>query len=126
MCLLAKKKMPKKSVASKRPRGFFSSDYDHSRFISADVEGQLNVSVTRCSGIKERGFDIDVENTRVEDFQRVIHSRGWKLFCQHPNVAKMTVVHEFFANAPDDKPGYTVFVREKQVKYDVATINQHL
>ena len=38
----------------------------------------------------------------------------------------MTVVHEFFANAPEGNPGYTVFIRGKQVKYDAATINHLL
>ena len=82
--------------------------------------------MTRHSGIKERGFDIHVENSRVEDFQRVIYSRGWQLLYKHSNAAAMTVVHEFFANAPEGNPGYTVFFRGKQVKYDAATINQLL
>ena len=69
--------MPKKSVASKRPRGSSSSDYDCTQFVSTDLEGRFNTSVTQHSGIKERGFDIDVENTRVKNFQRVIRSRGW-------------------------------------------------
>ena len=36
------------------------------------------------------------------------------------------VVHEFFANATKCTSGYMVFVKLKQVKYDVATINQLL
>ena len=112
MCLL-KKKMPKKSVASKRPRGSSSSDYDCTRFISADTEGLFNTSVTRRSRIKERGFDIGVDNARVVDFQRVIHSRGWQLFYRHSNAAAMMVVCEFFANAQEDASGHTMFVRGK-------------
>ena len=38
----------------------------------------------------------------------------------------MTVVHEFFANAPEGTSGHMVFVRGKKVKYDVATINHLL
>ena len=75
--VLVKQKMPKKYVASKRPWGSTSSDYDRTRFISTDVEGRFNASVTKRSGIKERGFEIDVDNTKVEVFQRVIHSHGW-------------------------------------------------
>ena len=124
--MLAKKIMPKKSVASKCPRGSFSSEYDHFQFFSADVEGRFNASVTRRSRIRERRFDIDIKNAKVEDFQRIIHSRGWQLFCKHPNAIAMTVVCEFFANAPKGTSGHTVFIREKQVKYDAATINQLL
>ena len=62
--VLAKKKMTKKSVASKCPKGSSSSDYDRTQFVSADAEGRFNTLVTRRSGIKERGFDIDVENAR--------------------------------------------------------------
>ena len=110
--------MPKKSVASKHPRGSSSSEYDRSRFISTNADGRFNASMTRYSRIRERWFDIDVENVRVEDFQRVIHNRGWQLFCKHPNAAAMTVVCELFANALEGMSRHTVFVRGKQVKYE--------
>ena len=77
--------MPKKFIASKCPRGSSSSDYDCTQFVFTDDEGRFNALMTRRSGIKERRFNIDVENARVEDFQRVIQSRGWQLFCKHPN-----------------------------------------
>ena len=125
VCLL-KKQMPKKVVARKHPRGLSSSKYDHSRLVSADAEGRFHASVTRCSGSSEKGIDIDEENTKVEDFQRVIHSRGWQLFCKHPNATAMMVVREFFVNAPECTSRYTVFVRGKQVKHDMATINHLL
>ena len=105
--------MPKKAVASKCPRGSSSSKYDQSRFVFVNVEGQFHASITRCSGIKERGFDIDVKNAKVEDFQRVIQSWRWQLFCKHVNAAAMTVVREFFANALECTSGDTVFVRGK-------------
>ena len=38
----------------------------------------------------------------------------------------MTVVREFFANAPEGPTGHKVFVRGKEVKYDSATINNVL
>ena len=79
--------------------------------------------MTRRSGVKEWGFDIDVENARVEDFQKVIHSQRWQLFCKHPNAAAMMVVREFFANASEGTSSHTMFVKGKQVKYDAATIN---
>ena len=64
--------MPKKAIGSKRPRGSSSLNTTGLGFISADVEARFHDSLTRCSRIKERGFDIDVENARVEDFQRFI------------------------------------------------------
>ena len=60
--------MPKKAIVSKRPKGSSSSEYDRSRFVSADAEVRFHNSVTRRSGIRERGFDIDMENAWVEDF----------------------------------------------------------
>ena len=38
----------------------------------------------------------------------------------------MTVVHEFFTNAPEGTSSHMVFVRGKQVKYDATTINHLL
>ena len=122
---MLKKNMPKKSVASKQPRGL-SSKYDRSRFVSADSDARFHDFVTWRSRIKDRGFDIDVENARVEDFQIVIQSRGSQLFCKHPKAAAMTVVREFFANAAESTLAYMVFARGKHVRYDVGTINQLL
>ena len=84
-------KMPKKVVASKRPRGSSSFEYDRSRFVSIDPEVRFHNLVTRPLGLKERGFNIDVDNPRIEDFQRIIQSR-----CKHPKVATMTMVRKFF------------------------------
>ena len=36
----------------------------------------------------------------------------------------MTVVREFFVNAAESTSSYMVFVRGKQVRYEVGTINQ--
>ena len=60
--------MPKKVVASKKPKGSSSSEYDRIWFVTADVEARFHGSVTRHSRLKERGFDIDMENPRIEDF----------------------------------------------------------
>ena len=59
-------------MASKRPRGSSSSDYDRTRFVSADGDVQFHASMTKRSGITERGFEIDGENARVEGFHMVI------------------------------------------------------
>ena len=95
--LLAKRKFPKKAVASKHPSGLSSSKYDRSWFISADAEARFLVSITWHSGIKKKGFDLDIENAQVEDFQGVIQTQGWQMFCKHPKVIAMTVVREFVA-----------------------------
>ena len=117
--------MTKKTVANKRPRGSSSTEYDKTRFVSAEVEARFNNSVTRWSGLKERGFDINMENSRMEYFQRVIQSRGWqRLFCKHPKAATMIVVREFHANAEENTSTQVVFVKVKQVRYDADTINQ--
>ena len=94
------------------------------QFVSAEAEVRFHDSVTQHSGIKERGFDIDVENARDEEFQRVIQSRGWQLFYKHPKAAVMTVVRKFFAIAVESTSSYAVFVRGKHVRYDAGTINQ--
>ena len=118
--------MPKKAVASKRPRGSSSSKFDKTRFVSAEVEARFNDSVTRRSGLKEQGFDLDVENYRVQYYHRMIESWGWQMFCKHPKAAAMTVVHEFYANAVKNTSTPVVFVRGKHVRYDAGTINQLL
>ena len=82
--------------------------------------------MTKRSGIKEHGFEIDGENARVEGFYKVIQNRKWQLFCKHPKATAMTVVREFFANAPEGLSNYKVFVRGKEVKYDTTTINNLL
>ena len=56
----------------------------------------------------------------------VIQNHGWLLFYKHPKAAAMTVVCEFFANAPEGPSNYKVFVRGKEVKYDTTTINNLL
>ena len=116
-------KMPKKAVVSKRPRGSSSTKYDKTRFASMEAEARFNDSVTCRSRLKERGFDIDLENPKIEYFQRIIQSRGWQLFCKHPKVAAMTVVRDFYANAVKNTSTPVVFVRGKQVQYDASMIN---
>ena len=113
-------------MASKRLWGPSLSDYDRTRFVSADAEGRFHSLVTKRSGIKERGFEIDSENARVEGFHTVSQNRGWQLFCKHPKAEAMTVVLEFFMNAPKGLSNYKVFVRGKEVKYDTTTINNLL
>ena len=63
-----KEKMLKKAMASKGPRGSSSSEFDPKRFISADPEARFHDSVTRRLELREWGFDLDVENPRVEYF----------------------------------------------------------
>ena len=116
--------MPKKAITSKRPRGSSSSEYDRTRFVSTDADARFHDSVTCRSRLREKGFDIDVENPKVEEFQRIIQSRGWQLFCKHPKVATMTVIRKFFVNAAESTSSYTVFVRGKLVRYDAEIINQ--
>ena len=90
-----------------------SSKYDRSQFVSADAEARFHDSVTQRSGIKEREFDTDVANARVEDFQRIIQSRGWQFLYKHPKSVEMIVVCEFFVNTVESTLSYTVFVRGK-------------
>ena len=113
-------------MAGKRPRGSSSFEFDPKRFVSADAEARFHDSVTRQLGLREWGFDLDVENPRVEYFQRVIESRGWKIFGKHPKVVTMTVVCKFFANAKENTSTPMAFVREKQVRYNAGIINQLL
>ena len=117
---------PKKTTASKRPRASSSTEYDHSRFVAVDAEACFHASVTKRSGIKEWGFELEGENVRTEGFYKTIQDRRWQLFYRHPKAAAMTMVCEFFVNAPEGPIGHKVFVRGKEVKYDSATINNLL
>ena len=69
--------MPKKEMASKRPRGSSSSEFDTKRFVLDEAKAKFHDSVTHQSGLKEIGFDLDVEKPIVYYFQRAIESRGW-------------------------------------------------
>ena len=102
------------------------TEYDHSQFVFADVEVCFHASVTKRSGIKEQGFKLDGKNARIEGFYKTIEDREWQLFCRHPKAAAMTVIREFFSNAPEGPTGHKVFVRGNEVKYDSATINNLL
>ena len=115
--------MPKKAVASKRPWGSSSSEFDKMRFVSVEAEARFNDSVSRRSGLKERVFDIDVENPKVECVQRVIKSKGWQFFCKHPKALAVTIVHEFYMNTAENTSTLVVFVKGKQVHYDASMIN---
>ena len=117
---------PKKTTASKHPRASSLTEYNHSQFVSVDAKARFHVSVTKRSGIKERGFELDGENVRTKGFYKTIQDCRWQLFCQHPKAVAMTVVCEFFANAPKGPTGHKVFVRGKEVKYNSATINSLL
>ena len=90
--------------------GLSSTQFDHSRFVSAKAEAHFQASITNRSGIKERGFELDSENSRTGEFSQTIPERGWQLFVRHPKAAAMTVVHKFFANAPKGPTGHKVFV----------------
>ena len=63
--------------------------------------------------MKERGFDLKVENYREQYYQKIIESRGWQMFCKHPKVAAITMVLEFYANVAENTSTPVVFVRGK-------------
>ena len=63
---------PKKAIASKHPRASSSTQYDESRFVSAEAKACFQASVTKRSGIKERGFEFANENSRTEGFSKTI------------------------------------------------------
>ena len=105
---------PKKSTATKRARPSSSTDYDHNLFISAEATARFQSSITRRSGIQERGFELDSENSRTANFSQTIQERGWHIFCRQLKATTMTVVREFFANTPDDPTIHKVFVWERK------------
>ena len=59
---------PKKTTASKCPRASSSMEFDHTWFVSAQAEVRFQASMTKRSGIKERRFDLDRENSRTASF----------------------------------------------------------
>ena len=71
---------PKKSTATKCACPSSSIEFDHHRFVSAEVEALFQSSITRRSGIKERGFEIDSENARTEGSTKPSRSTGGNYF----------------------------------------------
>ena len=63
---------PKNTTASKCPLASSSTEYNHSRFVSANAKGCFHASVTKRLGIKERGFELDGANVRTEGFYKTI------------------------------------------------------
>ena len=102
----------KKSTATKRARPSSSTEFDHNQFVSAKAEARFQSSITRRSGIKERGFELDNENSKIANFSQTIQESGWQIFCRQPKAATKTVVREFFTNAPE-RPTGQVFIRGK-------------
>ena len=69
--LLAEKKIimgAKKTIVSKRPRASLSTEFNQTQFISTQAEAHFHSSITKKSGIKERGFELDRENLRTVSF----------------------------------------------------------
>ena len=112
-----------KSVAHKRSKGSSSSSFDMQRFMQADAQARFNDLVKQKASLKERGCEID--SSHLAYFEAIIVQSGWQEFCKPPNVAAMTLVREFYKNA-FESPVSISMVRERQVKYDVVTINPFL
>ena len=51
-----------------------------------------------------------------------IDANHWELLCEHPDLAVVSIVREFYANGKE-RDGFRVFVRGKWVAFDRTTIN---
>ena len=53
-----------------------------------------------------------------------IDANRWEILCEHPELAVVPIVREFYANGKE-KDDLRVFVRGKWVKFDRTTINHY-
>ena len=91
--------------------------------MSANGEAQFYDSVKRRAELKEKAFEID--STYISHYEAVINRKVWQIFCKRPKAEAMTIVREFYINAFEAQDA-TVMVRQKQITFNMAAINQLL
>ena len=88
----------------------FSSDGARTEF-----QRLMNKSI-----LKERGF---LPTSEDGDLVRMIQERGWESFCEAPEAVPLAIIREFYANAKENRDGYTM-VRGTRVDYSVDAIRR--
>ena len=68
-------------------------NYDVTRFINERVVDRFGIICKNQSLIKEKGF-----HHPDDFFRKTIAAKGWRVLCQPPHPAAMSVVQEFYAN----------------------------
>ncbi|GMN40396.1 hypothetical protein TIFTF001_009619 [Ficus carica] len=94
------------------------------KFESELARKRFNDSFAERNMWPERGFAYMSSNTLgyPEYIYSVIFKNNWKNFCQHPSVAIVPLVREFYANFDVGNPN-SVYVRGKRVDISGAAIN---
>ena len=67
-------------MATKHPRASSSTQFDHTRFISAEAEARFQASITKRLGIKEQGIELDVKIQEPGSSLRQSKSTGGSCF----------------------------------------------
>ena len=95
--------------------------WDRSKFVSEEAQNRYHESVEGRPLIAERGLTITQEG--FPELWNNIQQRGWGAFCAQPSPAVVSLVREFYANAPAHEKG-KVFVRGKRVSFSWTAINK--
>ncbi|GMN47583.1 hypothetical protein TIFTF001_016765 [Ficus carica] len=95
------------------------------KFESELARTRLNDSTTGRNLWPERGFAYMSSDTLgyPEYIYSVIFKNNWKNFCQHPSIAIVPLVKEFYANFDGGSPN-SVYVRGKRMDISGAAINK--
>ncbi|WOG86429.1 hypothetical protein DCAR_0205633 [Daucus carota subsp. sativus] len=70
--------------------------------------------------VKERGFLPTAEDGELLN---MIQERGWESFCEAPEAVPLAIIREFYANAKENRDGFTV-VRGIRVDYSAEAIRR--
>ena len=96
-----------------------SQSFDSSKFFSYETQKKFT-DQKRIHVIQERGL--------VQKLQHkvnwTIDANRWEILCEHPELAVVPIVREFYANGKE-RDDLRVFVRGKWVKFDRTTINHY-
>ena len=96
-----------------------SQSFDASKFLSYEMQKKFTDQL-RIHVIQERRLVQKLQH----NVNWTIDANRWEILCEHPELAVVPIVREFYANGKE-RDDFRVFVRGKWVKFDRTTINHY-
>ena len=93
--------------------------YDHDKFVNESATEKFGLISKNLSFIKEKGF-----HHPKDFFSKTIADKGWRVLCQPPHPAAISVVRDFYANLASHVLK-KVRVRGVLVDFSAKSINQY-
>ncbi|KAK1387686.1 hypothetical protein POM88_015864 [Heracleum sosnowskyi] len=89
-----------------------SPEYDVNKFVSKEAQDEFENLLTK-GVVKERAF---IPSAEDGELGAMVKEHGWSGFCAGPVSVPLSIVREFYANAKQEKNGFT-WVRGQRVDY---------